>query len=196
MKISRQALVSIRAMIVITVVCGILYPVTIWLIGMTMPTQADGSLVTQDGTVVGSSLLGQSFTDKKGNALPEWFQSRPSAAGNGYDASTSSGSNYGPENKDLIAAITSRQAAIEKLDAVNASQIPADALTASASGLDPHISETYALLQVPRVAQARGLAGADVRSLVEKHVQGRDIGYLGEPTVNVLELNLALGALK
>ncbi|MFC5501780.1 potassium-transporting ATPase subunit KdpC [Lysinimonas soli] len=196
MKLSRQAWVSIRAMLVITVVCGILYPLAVWGLGSAMPSQADGSLVTRNGTVVGSSLIGQSFTDKKGNALPQWFQSRPSAAGNGYDGGASSGSNYGPENKDLISAIKSRQAAIEKLDGVSAEQIPADALTASASGLDPHISEAYALLQVPRIAHARGLAEADVRSLVEKHVQGRDLGYLGEPTVNVLELNLALTALK
>lgn len=196
MKLSRQAWVSIRAMLVITIVCGILYPAAIWVIGLAMPGQSNGSLVSQNGKVVGSSLIGQSFTDKKGNALPQWFQSRPSAAGAGYDGSASSGSNYGPENSELIKAIKQRQAAIEKLDGVSASQIPADAVTASASGLDPDISEAYALLQVDRVAQARGLTASDLTTLVEQHVQGRDLGYLGEPTVNVLELNLALAALK
>jgi K+-transporting ATPase ATPase C chain len=196
MKLSRQAWVSLRAMIVFTVVLGVLYPAVIWVIGLAMPSQSNGSLVRQNGQVVGSSLIGQSFTDKKGNALPQWFQSRPSAAGAGYDGSASSASNYGPENKDLIKAIPQRQAAIEKSDGVTAAQIPADAVTASASGLDPDISEAYALIQVNRVAQARGLSPDTVRALVEKHVDGRPLGYLGEPTVNVLQLNLALAALK
>lgn len=196
MKLSRQAWVSVRAMIVLTIVLGILYPTAIWVIGLAMPTQSNGSLVSQDGTVIGSSLIGQSFTDKKGKTLPEWFQSRPSAAGTGYDANASSGSNYGPENKDLIDVIKARQAAIEKSDGVTAAQIPADALTASASGLDPHISPAYALQQVSRVAAARGLSGSSVHALVEKFIQGRVIGYLGEPTVNVLQLNIALSALK
>jgi len=196
MKLSRQALVSLRAMIVLTVVLGVLYPAAIWVIGLAMPSQSNGSLVRHDGQVVGSALIGQSFTDKKGNALPEWFQSRPSAAGAGYDGSSSSGSNYGPENADLIKAITARKAAIEKSDGVTAAQIPADAVTASASGLDPDISEAYALIQVNRVARARGLSADEVRALVEQHVDGRPLGYLGEPTVNVLELNLALAAMK
>jgi K+-transporting ATPase ATPase C chain len=196
MKLSRQAWVSIRAMIVLTIVLGILYPTAIWIVGLAMPAQSNGSLVSQDGKVVGSSLIGQSFTDKKGKALPEWFQSRPSAAGAGYDGAASSGSNYGPENKDLIDAIKARKAAIEKSDGVTAAQIPADALTASASGLDPHISPAYALQQVPRVAAARGLSESSVHALVETFIQGRDIGYLGEPTVNVLQLNIALSALK
>ena len=196
MKLSRQAWVSIRAMLVITIVCGILYPAAIWVIGLAMPGQSNGSLVAQNGTTVGSSLIGQSFTDKKGNALPQWFQSRPSAAGAGYDASASSGSNYGPENSDLIKAIKQRQAAIEKSDGVTKAQIPADAVTASGSGLDPDISEAYALLQVDRVAQARSLSASDVKALVEQHVEGRELGYLGEPVVNVLELNLALANLK
>ena len=196
MKLSRQAWVSIRAMIVFTVVLGILYPAVIWVIGLAMPSQSNGSLLRQNGQVVGSSLIGQSFTDKKGNALPQWFQSRPSAAGAGYDGSASSGSNYGPENKDLIKAIKDRKAAIEKDDGVTADQIPADAVTASGSGLDPDISEAYALIQVNRVAQARGLSADAVHALVEQHVDGRELGYLGEPTVNVLELNMALAALK
>ncbi|HQG70549.1 MAG TPA: potassium-transporting ATPase subunit C, partial [Rhodoglobus sp.] len=140
-------------------------------------------------------LIGQSFTDADGTALPEWFQSRPSAAGAGYDGGASSGSNYGPENPDLISAIQDRKSAIESLDSVTASEIPADALTASGSGLDPHISPAYALLQVPRVAEARGIPEAQVRALVEAFIQGRDLGYLGEPTVNVLQLNIALAKL-
>jgi len=196
MKLSRHAWVSIRAMLVITVVCGVLYPTAIWVIGLALPSQSNGSLVSQNGQVVGSSLIGQSFTDKKGNALAEWFQSRPSAAGDGYDGSASSGSNYGPENKDLIKAIRQRQTAIEKSDGVTAAQIPADAVTASASGLDPDISEAYALIQVNRVAQARGLSVDAVHALVEQHVEARPLGYLGEPTVNVLQLNIALAALK
>jgi len=196
MKLSRQAWVSIRAMIVFTVVLGVLYPAVIWAIGLAMPSQLNGTLVRQNGQVVGSSLIGQSFTDKKGDALPQWFQSRPSAAGAGYDGASSSGSNYGPENTDLITAIKKRQAAIEKSDGVTVDQIPADAVTASASGLDPDISEAYALIQVSRVAQARGLSVDAVRALVETHVDGRPLGYLGEPTVNVLQLNIALAALK
>ncbi len=196
MKLSRQAWVSIRAMIVFTVVLGILYPTAIWVIGLAMPSQSNGSLVRQNGQVVGSSLIGQSFTDTKGTALPQWFQSRPSAAGSGYDGAASGGSNYGPENKDLITAIKARQAAIEKSDGVTVDQIPADAVTASASGLDPDISEAYALIQVDRVARARGLSADAVRALVEAHVDGRPLGYLGEPTVNVLQLNLALAALR
>lgn len=196
MKLSRQAWVSIRAMLVITIVCGMLYPATIWVIGLALPSQSAGSLIRQNDQVVGSSLIGQSFTDKKGNALPEWFQSRPSAAGAGYDGAASSGSNYGPENKDLVTAIKARQAALEKSDGVTVAQIPADAVTASASGLDPDISEAYALIQVDRVAQARGLSVDSVHHLVEQHVDGRSLGYLGEPTVNVLQLNIALTALK
>lgn len=183
-------------MIVFTVVLGMLYPAVIWVAGLAMPAQSNGSLVRQNGQVVGSSLIGQSFTDEKGNALPEWFQSRPSAAGAGYDGSASSGSNDGPENKNLISAITQRQAAIEKIDGVTVDRIPADAVTASASGLDPDISQAYALIQVDRVARARGLSTDLVRALVEKHVDGRPLGYLGEPTVNVLQLNIALAALK
>jgi len=195
--LGRQYWVAIRAMLVFTVVLGVAYTAVITGIGqLVAPAQANGSIVTVDGDAVGSSLIGQSFTDADGNALPEWFQSRPSAAGDGYDASASSGSNYGPENEDLIAAITERKAAIAKLDGVPADSIPADAVTASASGLDPHISPAYADLQVQRVAETRGLDVATVQKLVDSLVQQRDLGYLGEPTVNVLELNLALAELK
>lgn len=193
----RQYWVAIRAMLVFTVVLGIGYTALITGIGqLVAPVQANGSIVKVDGTAVGSALIGQSFTDKKGNALPEWFQSRPSAAGDGYDASASSGSNYGPENADLIAAIKQRKAAIAKLEAIPADSIPADAVTASASGLDPNISPAYAALQVKRVAAARGLDTVTVRKLVVDATHNRDAGYLGDPIVNVLELNLSLAELK
>ena len=194
---ARQYWVAIRAMLIFTVVLGIAYTAVITGIGqVAFGAKANGSLTTAGGETVGSSLIGQSFTDEDGAALPEWFQSRPSAAGDGYDGSASSGSNYGPENEDLIAAITERQAAVAELDGVPLAQIPADAVTASGSGLDPHISPEYARLQVERVADARGLPVDEVRELVESRVQAPDLGYLGQPTVNVLELNIALAQLK
>lgn len=194
----RTAGVAVRAMLVFTLVLGVGYTALITAIGqLALPWQANGSLVTDaEGTPVGSALIGQSFTDADGGALPEYFQSRPSAAGDGYDGGASSGSNLGPENADLIDAIRERQAAIAELDGVAVSEIPADAVTASASGLDPHISPAYALLQVPRVAAERGIPEADVRDLVASMIQSRDLGYLGDPRVNVLELNLALDRLQ
>ncbi len=192
----RQFWVAVRALLILTVVLGIVYPLVITGIGqLALPAQANGSTITSQGKVVGSSLIGQSFTDKKGNPLPQWFQSRPSAAGTGYDAGASSGSNWGPNNPDLLKAIKDRKSVIEKVDGVVASQIPADAVTASGSGLDPHISPAYALLQVDAVAKARGISADSVKKLVESHTQARDLGYLGEPTVNVLQLNLALAAM-
>ena len=194
---ARQYWVAIRAMLIFTAVLGVGYTAAITGIGqLALNGNANGSLVTAGGETVGSSRIGQSFTDADGAALPEWFQSRPSAAGDGYDGSASSGSNYGPENEDLIAAITDRKTAIAELEGVDPSSIPADALTASASGLDPHISPEYARLQIDRVAEARDLPVATVTKLVESKVQARDLGFLGEPTVNVLELNIALAQLK
>jgi K+-transporting ATPase ATPase C chain len=191
-----QAWTALRALLVFTAVLGIGYPLVVLGVGqMVAPAQANGSLVTVDGDVVGSSLIGQSFSDPDGNPLPEWFQPRPSAAGSGYDAGASSGSNLGPENPELIAAVEDRRARVAEFNGVDPDDVPADALTASASGLDPHISPEYALLQVARVAGARGLSESEVRSLVESRIQGRDLGYLGEPTVNVLELNVALADL-
>jgi K+-transporting ATPase ATPase C chain len=193
---TRQYWVALRAMIVLTIALGIIYPLVITGIGLLAPAQAHGSLVSVDGKTVGSSLIGQSFTDKKGNALPQWFQSRPSAAGDGYDGGASSGSNQGTESPTLIKAIKQRAAAIAKSDGVDPSSIPADALTASGSGLDPDISPAYALEQVNRVATVRGLSNASVEKLVNSFVTGRELGYLGEPTVDVLQLNIALAALK
>ncbi len=193
---TRQYWVAIRSMIIFTVVLGLAYPLVITGIGLLAPSQANGSQLTVDGKVVGSALIGQSFTDKKGNALAEWFQSRPSAAGTGYDAGASSGSNQGTESPTLITAIKQRKAAIAASDHVSPASIPPDALTASASGLDPDISPAYARLQINRVAAARHLPVAEVTKLVNSFVVGRELGYIGDPTVNVLELNIALSKLK
>jgi K+-transporting ATPase ATPase C chain len=193
---TRQYWVAIRSMIILTVVLGIAYPLVITGVGLLAPAQANGSQVKVNGKVVGSSLIGQSFTDKKGNALAQWFQSRPSAAGDGYDAGASSGSNQGTESPTLIKAIKERKAAIAKSDGVDPASIPPDALTASASGLDPDISPAYARLQINRVAAARNLPVAEVTKLVNSFVVGREFGYIGDPTVNVLELNIALSKLK
>ncbi|MEX0153651.1 K(+)-transporting ATPase subunit C [Microbacterium sp. LMI1-1-1.1] len=190
----RTAGVAVRAMLVFTAVLGVGYMLLITAIGqVAMPFQADGSLVrSSDGEVVGSELVGQSFQDASGAALPEYFQSRPSAAGDGYDAAASSGSNLGPENGDLVAAIEERQAASRALDGTG--DIPADAVTASGSGLDPDISVANAERQAARVAEARGIPVSDVDALIVEHTVPRDLGFLGEPRVNVFELNRALDA--
>ena len=193
----RQYWVAIRAMLIFSVVLGVGYTAVITGIGqLALPYQANGSVITVGDATVGSALIGQEFTDKKGTALPQWFQSRPSAAGNGYDASASSGSNYGPENSDLITAVKERKAAIAELDGVTGSSIPPDALTASSSGLDPHISPEYALLQVERIARVRTLSVASVTKLVDDQIQAPDLGYLGQSRVNVLELNVALAKMR
>lgn len=189
----RHYWVALRAMVVLTVVLGVGYTAVVTGIGqLAFPAQANGSLLTAGGETIGSALIGQSFADTEGRALPQWFQSRPSAAGDGYDAAASSGSNLAASNPEQVKAVRELTAAIARLDGVDAHTIPNDAVTASGSGLDPHISPAYALLQVERVADARGLPVASVRALVESRIQGRDLGYLGDPTVNVLQLNLAL----
>lgn len=191
--------VSLRAMALFTVLLGIVYPLVMTLIGQgVLPSQANGSVVrTADGRVVGSALIGQSFTDRAGDPLPQYFQPRPSAAGeNGYDAASSSGSNLGPNNPKLVDAIQARKDQVAAFDQVPADRVPPDAVTASSSGLDPDISPAYAQIQIDRVARARGLSPDVVRSLVSQHTSGRDLGYLGEPRVNVLELNVALDAWK
>ncbi|MCD5345009.1 potassium-transporting ATPase subunit KdpC [Agromyces sp. H3Y2-19a] len=189
--------VALRAMLVFTLVLGVAYTALVTAIGqLALPARANGSLVHDAaGEVVGSSLIGQSFADASGAPLPGWFQPRPSAAGDGYDGGASSGSNLGPENPDLVSAIGERRSRVAAADGVSPDAVPADALTASGSGLDPHISPEYARRQVARVAEVRGLPEAEVAKLVDAHVQGRDLGYLGDETVNVLELNLALAAL-
>lgn len=187
---ARTAGVAVRAMLVLTLVLGVGYTLVVTGIGqLLLPFQANGSPLADDK---GSALIGQSFTDADGDALPEYFQSRPSAAGDGYDGAESSGSNLGPENPDLVAAIGDRKAAIAEREGVSPDAVPADAVTASGSGLDPHISVAYALLQAPRVAAERGVPEQEVRDLVESRIQGRDLGFLGEERINVAELNLAL----
>ncbi|MGC5171438.1 potassium-transporting ATPase subunit KdpC [Microbacterium sp. DT81.1] len=193
----RQANVALRTMIGLTLVLGVGYTLLITGIGQfALPWQANGSLVRgADDRPVGSALIGQSFADAEGAPRAEYFQSRPSAAGDGYDGGASSGSNWGPENADLVAAIQERKTAIAAFEDADPADIPVDAVTASGSGLDPHISPAYALLQADRVAQARAFEIRAVRDLVASATQGRDLGFLGEPRVNVLELNRALDAL-
>lgn len=192
--ILRQFGAALRAVLVLTLVLGLAYPLAVTLLAQTlMPARADGSLLrAPDGTVVGSALIGQSFTGADGRPLPEWFQSRPSAAGDGHDAGASGGSNLGPENPELVATVEERREAVAAFEGVDPDRVPVDALTASASGLDPHVSPEYALLQVPRVAEARGLPEEELRALVGRSIEGRDLGFLGEERVNVLELNIAL----
>ena len=189
--------VAVRAMIVLTLLLGVGYTAAITGVGqLLLPAQADGSLVHDgDGEVVGSALIGQGFADADGTPLPQYFQPRPSAAGDGWDGTASSGSNLGPENSDLVTAIAERRAAVAALEGVEEDDVPADAVTASGSGLDPHISPEYADLQVARVAAARGLPEREVADLVARHTEGRALGYLGEPVVDVLELNVALDEL-
>jgi K+-transporting ATPase ATPase C chain len=188
----RTAGVAVRAMLVFTAVLGIGYMLLITAIGqVALPFQANGSLVrSADGTVVGSTLIGQSFQDADGQALPQYFQSRPSAAK--YDGAASTGSNLGPENPDLIASIQQGQSDFRDLN--GAGSVPADAVTASGSGLDPDISVENAERQVARVAEARGIPSSEVEALVAQHTLPRDLGYLGDPRVNVFELNRALDA--
>ncbi|ANE81904.1 K+-transporting ATPase subunit C [Mycobacterium adipatum] len=276
----RQHVAALRALLVFTVIFGFAYPIGIWLVAQLpgLQDKADGSLIEVNGQVVGSSLIGQLFTDSDGNALPQYFQSRPSAAGDGYDPLSTSASNLGPEDivdtadrTSLLSTVCGRSVAVGDLEGVSGDrpfctedgvgavlsvigpreatgnvtaptrvvsvnqmcpatpfmatyrgvrvecaepgadytagqlvpvhgpvtdpQVPADAVTASGSGLDPHISPAYADLQVDRVATARGIAPETVRALVAEHTDGRTLGFMGEPRVNVLQLNLALDGL-
>jgi len=284
-----QHFAALRALLVFTVLAGIIYPLAITGIAQIpgLRDKADGSVLTANGTQVGSALIGQNFTDDKGNALVQYFQSRPSAAGDGYDLDSTSASNLGPESVEdtlgdpaldpnseqgdgsspsLLSQVCSRSKAVGELEGVDGSRpfctpggvgavlrvyysdglsgtvtravsvnercpatpfittyqgvhvecakfgedysggvltpipgsapdtsvVPADAVTASASGLDPHISPAYATLQLARVAKARGISEADLRKLIDEHTDGRALGFMGEPGVNVLELNLDL----
>jgi K+-transporting ATPase ATPase C chain len=183
---------AVMATLVIAVVCCGLYPLVVFGISQALFYQkANGSLILdKDGSVRGSKLLGQSFTGDK------YFHPRPSAAGNGYDAANSGGSNLGPTSQKLNDAIKDRIDAYRKENGLSGSEsVPADAVTASGSGLDPHISLRNAELQAPRVAKARGLSEEKVRELIQRHTDARDLGVLGDPGVNVLGLNLALDTL-
>ncbi|MCL2344671.1 MAG: potassium-transporting ATPase subunit KdpC [Desulfobulbus sp.] len=190
----RSFLTALRLTLVMTVILGMVYPLFVGALGaLTFGRQAAGSWITDTtGHVRGSSLVGQRFVDPEGKPLAQYFQPRPSAAGNGYDAMASGASNFGPENPDLAAAIRARQAQVAAFNGVPVERIPPDAVTASASGLDPHISPEYAALQIARVAIARGLPVAQVQALVAAHTAGRDLGFIGEPRVNVVTLNAAL----
>ena len=198
-----QHLAAVRAIIVLTIITGFIYPLVVLGIGQAaFHNQANGSLVSANGKVVGSSLLCQEFVDSKGNPLPQYFQPRPSTASAansktdfGCDPNYSGASNLGPNNTTLLQNIQQRKAAYAKLNGVPASSVPPDAVTTSGSGLDPYISPQNAYLQVNRVASARHLSPAQVRTLVDSHVQGRVVGFLGEPRVNVLALNMALDEL-
>jgi potassium-transporting ATPase KdpC subunit len=211
----RQHIVGLRVLLVFTVLTGIVYPVVIWGIAQAaFNHQANGSLVKFDGRVVGSSLLCQEFVDAKGNPLPQYFQPRPSYAivgwslvqqkngkyvitGTGPDnygcnPLYSSASNLGNNNPAQIQFVKQQQEAISKFDNVPISKIPSDAVTGSGSGLDPDITPANAAIQVDRVAAARHITPAQVQALVAKYTTGRTLGFLGEPVVNVLQLNIAL----
>jgi K+-transporting ATPase ATPase C chain len=184
----QQLLPGLRMMLVLTLLTGLIYPLAVTgLCQMLFRDQANGSLKTVNGQVVGSSLIGQNFTK------PEYFQPRPSAAGNdGYDGTASGGSNLGPTSQKLIDRV---KASVDKFHKENpdyTGPLPADLVTASGSGLDPHISPASAVAQLDRVARARGLSRDQIRPLIGAHTEGRDLGFLGEPRVNVLLLNLDL----
>jgi potassium-transporting ATPase KdpC subunit len=187
MNIRRNLVAAILMTIVTTVILGIIYPLAMTAIAqVAFHENANGQLIERNGHVVGSRMIGQGFTK------PGYFHSRPSAAGMGYDAANSAGSNLGPTNRKLIDAVKANVDAARK-ENPNA-PVPVDLVTASASGIDPHLTPAAAEFQVPRVARERGMSEAALRSIVSAHTQGRQFGFLGERRVNVLELNLALDA--
>jgi potassium-transporting ATPase KdpC subunit len=199
--IVRQHLAGLRLLLVFTVLTGIVYPVVMWAIAqVAFNHQANGSMVSFHGRVVGSSLLCQEFTGAKGNPLVQYFQPRPSAAipsptptgDYGCDPTFSAASNYGPNNPALITAVKQRLQQVAVFNHVSIAQVPPDAVTTSGSGLDPDISPQYAAIQVDRIAAARHVSPAAIQALVSQYTQGRTIGFLGEPRVDVLNLNIAL----
>jgi len=207
---ARQLGAALRAVLVCTAVLGLLYPLTVTgVAALIAPSRADGSLVQVDGRDVASALIGQAYTrlvikegqpavDSDGQPVmepdPAWFQTRPSAVD--YDALGSGASQLGPNNPDLITSIEERRATVAAFEGVPPNAVPADALTASGSGLDPEISPAYAAIQVARVARTRGIDRVRVQELVTAHTHGRTLGFLGEPRVNVVELNRALTELR
>ena len=188
MNITRNLIVAVLMTIVTTLLLGVVSPLTITgLAQVLFPDKANGQLIERNGTVIGSRIIGQGFSS------PGYFRARPSAAGTGYDAANSGGTNLGPTNKKLIDAVG---AGVKGANKENPGvPVPIDLVTSSASGLDPHISPANAAFQSPRVARERGVPEAEIRRLVEIHSAGRQFGFLGEPVVNVLELNLALDEL-
>lgn len=188
----RQLIAATRALLVLTLLLGVAYPLAVTGLALALPAQAKGSVVSVDGREVGSSLLGQATTD------PRWFWARPSVSNDSGD--TSGGSNWGPSAPQLAADIAAREARLRAADPQTApsttdAPLPADALSSSASGLDPDISPAYAALQAPGVAQARGLPLAQVQQLIAAHTTSGELGFLGAPRVNVTTLNVALAAL-
>jgi K+-transporting ATPase ATPase C chain len=185
MNLTRNLIVAVLMTVVTTLLLGVVYPLVITAVAQALfPGQANGQLLERNGNVVGSRIIGQGFSS------PGYFRSRPSAAGMGYDAANSAGSQLGPTNRKLIDAVKANVEAARKENP--STPVPVDLVTASASGVDPHLSPAAADFQVPRVARERGMSEADVRRLVDAHTEGRQLGFLGEPRVNVLELNLAL----
>jgi potassium-transporting ATPase KdpC subunit len=185
----RSFWIALRMLVATAVLTGVLYPALVTLVArFAFAHRSEGSLIERDGIVIGSELIGQPFSS------PRYFRGRPSATATPYDAASSSGSNLGPLNPDLREAVEERIAALRASDPAQPAPIPVDLVTASGSGLDPHVSPAAALWQVPRVARERGWDEQVVRDLVDRHVEGRTFGLLGEPRVNVLRLNLALDA--
>jgi potassium-transporting ATPase KdpC subunit len=185
MNIKRNLVAAVLMTLVTTALLGIVYPLGVTLVAQVLfRDKANGQLIEQNGKVIGSRIIGQAFSS------PGYFRSRPSAAGAGYDATSSGGTNLGPTNKKLVDAVKAAAEAAQKENP--GTPVPVDLVTSSASGLDPHISPAAADFQVPRVARERGIPEADVRPALEASTTGRQWGFLGEPVVNVLELNLAL----
>ena len=198
LSLTRHATASLVMLAIVTLALGFGYPLLVTGASqLFFRNQADGSLVYSQGKLTGSALLGQQFTDAKGNPLPQYFQPRPSAAGTGYNGASSGASNLGPSNPQLIALAAARAKAYRQFNGLPAgAAVPVDAVTASGSGLDPDISVANALDQAARVARARHLSPARVVALVHQHTAGAQWGFLSEPVVNVLSINLALDGLR